>query len=61
MMVGIGPRQPDLLPHKSSLKSYLTFPKSRKFIAYGSITGGPLLINGVPSDILYHRTVDCVH
>jgi endoglucanase len=54
MMVGIGIRQPESILHKSSFYSYLTFPKYHEFTAYGSISGHPLLINGIPSDILLY-------
>jgi hypothetical protein len=54
MMVGMGVRQPESILHKSSYYSYLTHPKYYKFIAYGSISGNPIQINGKPSDILLH-------
>jgi endoglucanase len=53
MMVGVGIRQPQVVLHKSAVRSYLTFPSLRQFIPYGAIVGGPILINGVPSDIHY--------
>jgi hypothetical protein len=51
MVVGIGSKGPLLIYHKSAAYSFLCYPQSRTYhIAYGAVSGGPMQINGRPSD-----------
>jgi hypothetical protein len=55
MMVGVGLNQPTVIFHKPAASSHLCYPSRTYHIAYGSVTGGPILVNNQPTDLHWNN------